>query len=132
MVKKEKVITSVFISRESLDLARALGVNMSRLLDEAIKRVAAGGKEEFDRWLEEKREQLRQEFKRLEKEKKEKLCPHCGTELKLVEYEEAGKVVARVLQCPNQNCPWRQEQRSPWEKTIERYTSASSSEWDLI
>jgi len=68
-------LTTVRVDEDDLKLAKALGLNLSALLREAIRRVAAGGREEFERWLGEKQKELQERFKCMEETK---TCPKCG------------------------------------------------------
>ena len=123
-------ITTVRVDEEDLKLAKALGINLSRLLRESIRRLASGGEEMLKAWLEEERKRLQEEFMR---RREGEVCPHCGSKLKgelLV--DERDKPVEKRLVCPNLSCPWLIEHHSPWSKTVTRYTSEASSEWDLL
>lgn len=88
-------LTTVRVDEEDLKLAKALGLNLSALLREAIRRVAAGGREEFEGWLAEKQKELQERFKH---GKETKPCPRCGKPMKptVIVYEgghgkEAGR-----------------------------------------
>jgi post-segregation antitoxin (ccd killing protein) len=88
-------LTTVRVDEDDLKLAKALGLNLSALLREAIRRVAAGGREEFERWLGEKQKELQERFKRMEETKP---CPKCGKSMKptvIVYTDEHGKEVGR-------------------------------------
>jgi post-segregation antitoxin (ccd killing protein) len=89
-------LTTVRVDEEDLKLAKALGLNLSALLREAIRRVTAGGREEFERWLGEKQKELQERFKRMEETKP---CPRCGKPMRLIVImytNEYGKEVGKA------------------------------------